>query len=115
MMRPETMRLVRSLKQDSGSIIWKVSKWLSERSGCEQECYNLSDIEWGLREALQDYFNSCDNPRSEFCRLMHAYEFSLMSEKNNIGVWANFLINAQVRDKDGNYINGFGETIEYER
>ena len=113
-MRPETMRLVHILKQDSGSTIWKVSKWLSERNGCEQKCYNLSDIEWGLRETLIDYFGSCDDPRAEFCRLMHSYEFSLISEKTNISVWATFLINTQVKDENGNFVNGFTEAIEYE-
>ena len=61
-MRPETMRLVRSLKQDKGSTIWIVTNWLAEQNDGEQQFYNLEDVKLTLRETLIDYFNSCDDP-----------------------------------------------------
>lgn len=112
-MRPEIMRLVRSLKQDKGSTIWIVTKWLAEQNGGEQQFYNLEDVKLTLRETLIDYFNSCDDPRAEFRRLMHMYEWDLFLT-SDVAIWASFLRNCQVKDKDGNYINGFGEAIEYE-
>lgn len=112
-MRPETMRLVKNLKQDKGTTIWIVTKWLAEENGCEQQFYNLADVERTLRETLIEYFNSCDNPRVEFRRLMYMYECDLFFG-NDVAIWASFLRNCQVKDEDGNYINGFGEAIEYE-
>lgn len=112
-MRPETMCLVKSLKQNKGSTIWVVTKWLAEQNGGEQQFYNLEDVKLTLRETLIDYFNSCDDPRMEFRRLMHMYKCDLFLI-DDVAIWATFLRECKVRDGNGNYINGFGEAIEYE-
>lgn len=102
-----TIGIIKAIKQ-SGKV-WNraVAEYMSEHTGTPIEDYTEHYLNTILKEAFLDYIATCDNPVLEveiLIDLMTSYG------AGSLGCHlANILGMAQVRDKNGNYINGFRE------
>lgn len=104
-METSTLKMIKGLKQREGSNLWTVTRILADEYGEKQPYYNLTDIEYALRETIVDYFNYCDDPRSEVQRLL--YEI-ISDSVPTINTFSRFLTDIRVK-KDDKWINGFDD------
>ena len=106
-MTRDSQKLIMGLKQMEGSQLYIVMEHIKQTYQLSEDQIFLTDIKRVLRETILDYLDSCDNIKAEVRRLFG----SGSSAGLDISIFCRFLLNIQVRDSNGNYINGFDEEI----
>lgn len=106
-MSDRTLGLIYAIKRHDFRWDNAIKYYMSDISGCDFEAYSESDLYEILREALLDYLKVCDNPSDVVRLLLETNEHGGNSSMaNKIAV---VLMIQQVKDKNGNFINGFRE------
>ncbi len=107
-MKKSSQELILSLKQMEGSQLFIIVKFIKEKYQLNESQVFMTDVERVVRETILDYLESCDNIKVEVRRLFSTH-YIIGLDNSNLSVLCRFLLNIQVRDKNGNYINGFDE------
>lgn len=108
-MKKSSQELILSLKQMEGSQLFIIMKFIKEKYQLNESQVFMTDVERVVRETVLDYLESCDNIKAEVRRLFDAQNYIAGLDNSNLSILCRFLVNIRVRDKDGNYINGFDE------
>lgn len=112
-MTEKTYNIIMACKDvGSGDITNTVKEYLSKECNEPISAYTQSVISDIMEVAMYDYIDSCDKP-STFLRFFtewgNFYSGVSLGEKIAIAFRG-----VRVRDRNGNYINGFGEYIKGE-
>ena len=85
-----------------------VKNYMAEECGCEIEVYTEKVITDIMYTAMKDYLDCCDKPSF----FLYNLERVIVSNPNNLAERiAHAFSIVTVRDKEGNYINGFDERL----
>lgn len=109
-MTRDSQKLIMGLKQMEGSQLFIVMEHIKQTYQLSEDQIFLTDIERILRETVLDYLDSCDNIKTEVRRLLDSGSIAGL-DNSSILIFCRFLLNTQVRNNDGIYINGFDEEI----
>lgn len=109
-MQKSSQELILSLKQMEGSQLFIVMKFIKENYQLDESHIFMTDVERVVRETILDYLESCDDIKFEVRRLFCKHYITGL-DNSNLSTLCRFLLNIQVRDKNGNYINGFDGKI----
>jgi len=104
-MSDRTLGLIYAIKRNDFRWDLAIKYYMSDIADCDFEVYSETDLYQILKEALLDYLKVCDNPSNVVRLLLEANERdgnSSMAHKIAI-----ILMMQQVKDKNGNFINGF--------
>lgn len=95
-------------KAEDGDVTDAVKKYMSKECDVPIECYTQSEISRIMQTAMYDYLDTCDKPSvfmSHFFEWQSYYGYNLSFGEQVARAFQNI----RVRDRNGNYINGFGE------
>jgi hypothetical protein len=92
------------------NVIDAVRKYMSKECGSPIECYTEYQMSRIMRTAMYDYLDSCDKP-SIFLRYLDEWKDYYGDRSFGERIALAFRA-VQVRDRDGNYVNGFGEWMK---
>lgn len=106
-MKKSSQELILSLKQMEGLQLFIIVKFIKEKYQLNESQVFMTDVERAVRETVLDYLESCDDIKAEVRRLFDAQNYIASLDNSNLSILCRFLVNIRVRDKDGNYINGF--------
>lgn len=109
-MSDRTLNIIHAIKQYS--FMWDnaIKYYMSNLTGQDIEDYSESDLYKILKEAFLDYLKTCDNPSYAVRLLLEANERD--GSSSIASKIASVLIIQQVKDKNGNFVNGFRELIK---
>jgi len=90
--------------------------YLCEWSGCDREIYNESNLYDVVLIRFLDYLDTADKPSAVIRKYLDSKRLRsyLLMERNKTKVddMLTTLAMAQVKNKNGNYVNGFTKLIE---
>ncbi len=89
-----------------------VAQYMAKECGCSVGDYSQPIITDIMKTALYDYIDTCDKPSIILRKLDENNRFY-----HDVSIGAQIATafrSVQVRDRNGNYINGFGEWIKEE-
>ncbi len=104
-MSDQTLGLIYAIKHNDFRWDLAVKYYMSDITGCDFKVYSETDLYQILKEALLDYLKVCNNPSNVVRLLLEKNEHdgnSSMAHKIAV-----VLMMQQVKDKEGNFINGF--------
>lgn len=108
-MTENTYNIIMACKRsDGGDVINAVKEYYSKETGTPISAYSQSNMSRIMESALYDYIDTCDKP-SQFLRgffeWWNYYSFNV-SFGEQIAI---AFKTVRVKDRNGNYVNGFGE------
>lgn len=111
-MTERTYKIIMACKSaESGNVSDAVKEYLAKEYAEHVDTYNEIVLAGIMRETMYDYIDTCDKPSiflREFERMLYK---ELMSVSERI---ARAFLNVRVKNRDGQYVNGFGELAEQE-
>lgn len=85
-----------------------VKNYMADECGCKVEWYTEKQITDIMYTAMKDYIDCCDKPSFFLYNLERVH----VSDPSNLTERIAFAFSiVEVRDKEGNYINGFDERL----
>ena len=120
-MKQETIDLIYAIKKnkyEDNSLKNAAISYFSHIYDVSRDCYNDEDLFDILKVAFIDYISTADDVRSEMYNYFEAQRLKLIMNKNidiiNLEIYCMLSVFqlAQVRNKEGKYVNGFGVLSE---
>lgn len=110
-MTKRTYNIIIACKNRNGhaNCIESVREYMSKECMCPVNYYDETDMGRIMKEAMYDYIDTCDKPSVFFRNMETMFGYEMLSIGEKIG--RAFAL-VQVRDRDGNYVNGFGRWEE---
>ena len=121
-MKQETIDLIYAIKKnkyEDNSLKNAAISYFSHIYDVSRDCYNDEDLFDILKVAFIDYISTADDVRSEMYNYFEAQRLKLIMNKNidiiNLEIYCMLSVFqlAQVRNKDGKYVNGFRVLSEW--
>ena len=123
-MTDDTIRFIMMLKRidfTKSTLYDSVSRYLSNYTGTPKRIYAQSEkpIYDCMLDMFRDYLSSSDNPGNEFWDYIHNEQrLCVLNLYNDYGCkWraiATTMINTQVKNSSGDYVNGFRQIVKGE-
>lgn len=107
-MTERTYNIIMACKNAKRSdLISAVAEYMAKECSCPIEAYTQSVISDIMETAMYDYIDSCDKP-SIFLR--YFIEWGFFNNRVSFGEKIAIAFRGvQVKNRNGNYVNGFGE------
>ena len=107
-MTERTYNIIMACKKrdEHANCIESVREYMSKECLCPVKYYGEIEMSNIMKVAMYDYIDTCDKPSAFFREMETVFGQASLS----IGEWIGraFAL-VQVRDCDGNYVNGFGK------
>jgi len=97
-----TYNIIRAVKKGA-------TEYMSKETGAPTYIYNESLINNIMKDTVVDYLSTCDNPNRSIERLL---EMLMESGGHSFGFAVEDCLGLVSVNKDGVYVNGFGESKE---
>ena len=111
-MTERTYKIIMACKQAEGcNVTDAVKAYMSKECMCPESHYDELTTNRIMFEAMCDYLDSCDKPSVFMRELKDVYHGSDLSTGERIAIT---FLNVRVKNRDGQYVNGFGEWAENE-
>ena len=88
-----------------------VKEYMSQECGSNVDAYHEVALAGIMEQAMYDYIDTCDKPSSFLRELNGIIHGELLSVGERI---ARAFLLVRVKNRDGQYVNGFGEWAEKE-
>lgn len=120
-MTKETEELIYAIKKNKyndNSLKNIAISYLVNKYGVERDCYNDEHIFNMIKEAFIDYLNTADSVQLELYNYFEAQHIKINMTDDidiiNLEIYCMLSVFqlAQVKNKDGKYVNGFGVVSE---
>lgn len=113
-MTERTYNIIMACKNaEEGDIANAVKQYMAKECNVPVTAYSQADISRIMEAALYDYIDTCDKP-SVFLRDLFQWQ-NYFGFNISFGELVAIVFRAvRVKDRNGNYINGFGEWAERE-
>lgn len=111
-MTEHTYKIIMACKSaESCNVINPVKAYMSQECMCPEDHYDEFTMNRIMFEAMCDYLDSCDRPSVFMRELKDVFNGSNLSMGERI---ARAFLNVRVKNRNGQYVNGFGEWEERE-
>lgn len=120
-MTKETEELIYAIKKNKyndNSLKNIAISYFVNKYGVERDCYYDEHVFDMIKEAFIDYLSTVDNVQSELYNYFEAQRSEILKHKDidviNLEIHCMLVVFllAQIKNKDGKYVNGFGVLSE---